>query len=279
MWLERVDVTPKTISERIKEWQSNGTCRMLFDSIRRMTEEDGVRVFYLRGNHDHEMDPETVKTLMGEKVEFIGGSLIYVIKSDDGQTYRIRFAHGHDWDIFEHVLLGSSRGPSGWQTDWVLRHTSSGYSRCTREWNRSGTQHNTPRACFKYSLINEQECVINKLDKTRTASFWTASKTSVADLSILTTICLDFGLFCPRKSDVKQPSLQKHVGWVWHVFLLGSFWKEDKGNPLPFDTFWQTQILPEIPKCIKTFESPSLCTSQQALCRLRLRAVLGFGWK
>lgn len=113
MWLERVDVTPKTISERIKEWQSNGTCRMLFDSIRRMAEEDGVRVFYLRGNHDHEMDPETVKTLMGEKVEFIGGSLIYVIKSDDGQTYRIRFAHGHDWDIFNTYSLAHPEDPLG----------------------------------------------------------------------------------------------------------------------------------------------------------------------
>lgn len=113
MWLERVNVTPKTISERIKEWQSNETCRVLFDSVRKMTEEDGVKVFYLRGNHDHEMDPETVKILMGEKVEFIGGTLIYVIKSDDGQTYRIRFAHGHDWDIFNTYSLAHPKDPLG----------------------------------------------------------------------------------------------------------------------------------------------------------------------
>ena len=113
MWLERVDANIKTIRELINEWQSNETCRVLFDSIRKMTEEDDVKVFYLRGNHDHEMDPETVKILMGEKVEFIEGSLIYVIKSDDEQTYRIRFAHGHDWDIFNTYSLAHPTDPLG----------------------------------------------------------------------------------------------------------------------------------------------------------------------
>ena len=78
-----------------------------------MTQEDGVKVFYLRGNHDHEMGAETVKTLMGDEVEFIEGSLIYVIKSDDGQTYRIRFAHGHDWDIFNTYSLSHPDDPLG----------------------------------------------------------------------------------------------------------------------------------------------------------------------
>lgn len=113
MWLDRVDVIPKTIGERIKEWQSNQTCRLLFDSVRKMSDEDGVKVFYLRGNHDHEMDSKTVNTLMGEKVEFIEGSLVYVIKSDDGQTYRIRFAHGHDWDIFNTYSLAHPKDPLG----------------------------------------------------------------------------------------------------------------------------------------------------------------------
>lgn len=109
MWLDRVDATLKTSTERIKEWQSNET----FDSVRKMTDEDGVKVFYIRRNHDHEMNPETVKTLMGEKVEFIGGTLIYVTKSDDGQTYRIRFAHGHDWDIFNTYSLAHPKDPLG----------------------------------------------------------------------------------------------------------------------------------------------------------------------
>ena len=113
MWLDRVDVKPKTIEERIKDWQSNETCRLLFQSVHKMTQEDGVKVFYLRGNHDHEVDAMTVKTLMGDGVEFIEGSLIYVIKSDDGQTYRIRFAHGHDWDIFNTYSLSHPDDPLG----------------------------------------------------------------------------------------------------------------------------------------------------------------------
>ncbi|CAH3174456.1 unnamed protein product [Porites lobata] len=113
MWLDRVDVKPKTIEERIKDWKSNETCSLLFQSVLKMTQEDGVKVFYLRGNHDHEMDAETVKTLMGDGVEFIEGSLIYVIKSDDGQTYRIRFGHGHDWDIFNTYSLSHPDDPLG----------------------------------------------------------------------------------------------------------------------------------------------------------------------
>ena len=113
MWLDRVDVKPKTIEERIKDWQSNETCSLLFQSVYKMTQEDGVKVFYLRGNHDHEVDAETVKTLMGDGVEFIEGSLIYVIKSDDKQTYRIRFAHGHDWDIFNTYSLSHLDDPLG----------------------------------------------------------------------------------------------------------------------------------------------------------------------
>ena len=46
------------------------------------------------------MDAETVLDLFGPNVEFIAGTLIYIINSDDGQQYRVRFAHGHEWDIF-----------------------------------------------------------------------------------------------------------------------------------------------------------------------------------
>ena len=56
-------------------------------------------VFYLRGSHDHDIDAKAVETLFGSKVEFIDGTLIYVI-TDTSQEYRIRFTHGHDWDVF-----------------------------------------------------------------------------------------------------------------------------------------------------------------------------------
>ena len=113
MWLDKTNVKPKAIEERIMGWQSNETCRLLFESVRKMTQEDKVKVFYVRGNHDHEMDAETVKTLMGDGVEFIEGSLIYNIESDDGKTYRIRFAHGHDWDIFNTYSLSQPDDPMG----------------------------------------------------------------------------------------------------------------------------------------------------------------------
>jgi len=113
MWLDRAYIAPRRISARIKEWESNDTCRLLFQVIRKMSDEDGVQVFYLRGNHDHEMDAESVKTVMGSNVEFIEGSLIYVIRSDDGQKYRIRFAHGHDWDIFNTYSLSHPDDPLG----------------------------------------------------------------------------------------------------------------------------------------------------------------------
>ena len=100
MWLEPNSVSPLTIQERIERWKKSKTCSLFFNVVRKMAEEDDVRVFYIRGNHDHEMDAETVLELFGSKVEFIPGTLIYIINSDDGQQYRIRFAHGHDWDIY-----------------------------------------------------------------------------------------------------------------------------------------------------------------------------------
>ena len=42
--------------------------QVLISIIRKMVEDDGVNVFYVRGNHDHEIDKETVKILFGDKV-------------------------------------------------------------------------------------------------------------------------------------------------------------------------------------------------------------------
>ena len=78
-----------------------------------MAEEDGVKVSYIRGNHDHEMDAAIVEQLMGKKVEFIEGTLIYLINSDDGKQYRLRFAHGHDWDLFNTSSLTEPDDPLG----------------------------------------------------------------------------------------------------------------------------------------------------------------------
>ncbi|XP_078381781.1 uncharacterized protein LOC144664495 isoform X2 [Oculina patagonica] len=113
MWLEPMTLSPLTLQERITKWKSNITCKLFFNVVRKMAEEDGVKVFYIRGNHDHEMTSEAVEELMGRKVEFIEGTLIYIINSDYGHQYRIRFAHGHDWDLFNTYSLTDANDPLG----------------------------------------------------------------------------------------------------------------------------------------------------------------------
>ena len=150
MWLDSANVKPKAINERIMEWQSNETCRLLFESVRKMTQEDKVKVFYVRGNHDHEMDAETVKTLMGDGVEFIEGSLIYVIKSDDGQTYRIRFAHGHDWDIFNTYSLSHPDDPMGGRP--IGYYVTRAVATSVRQ------ESDTEKVCKSIEEINKNSC-------------------------------------------------------------------------------------------------------------------------
>ena len=99
-WLDPITISPQSNQERKANWKQNDVCSLFINAVRHMAEEDDVKVFYIRGNHDHEMDAETVRDLFGPKVEFIPGTLIYVINSDDGKQYRVRFAHGHDWDVF-----------------------------------------------------------------------------------------------------------------------------------------------------------------------------------
>ncbi len=100
MWLDPFTVSPPSNHERKAKWKQNEVCFLFINSVRKMAEEDDVKVFYIRGDHDHEMDAGTVRDLFGPNVEFIPGTLIYVINSDDGKQYRVRFAHGHDWDVF-----------------------------------------------------------------------------------------------------------------------------------------------------------------------------------
>ena len=99
-WLDPFTISPQSNQEKKAKWKQNDVCSLFINAVRQMAEEDDVKVFYIRGNHDHEMDAETVRDLFGPKVEFIPGTLIYVINSDDGKQYRVRFAHGHDWDVF-----------------------------------------------------------------------------------------------------------------------------------------------------------------------------------
>ena len=75
-----------------------------------MADEDNVQVYYIRGNHDWDMDAELAKELFGPKVHFIPGKLIYCIRNGS-QEYRIRFEHGHDYDLFNCVELAPEDSP------------------------------------------------------------------------------------------------------------------------------------------------------------------------
>ncbi|KAL9984021.1 hypothetical protein ACROYT_G006275 [Oculina patagonica] len=100
MWLDPFTISPQSNHERKAKWKKNEVCSLFISFVRQMAKNDDVKIFYIRGNHDHEMDAGTVRDLFGPNVEFIPGTLIYVINSDDGKQYRVRFAHGHDWDVF-----------------------------------------------------------------------------------------------------------------------------------------------------------------------------------
>ena len=77
---------------------------MIVRCIRKMADEDNVRIYYVRGNHDCDMDVEIVRELFGPNVSFIPGKLIYCINTGS-QEYRIRFEHGHDYDLFNSANL------------------------------------------------------------------------------------------------------------------------------------------------------------------------------
>ena len=83
---------------------------MVMKAIQKMAEDDDVRVYYVRGNHDIDIDEEMVKELFGEKVVFIPGKLIYIINTGSLE-YRIRFEHGHDYDLFNCTDLAPMESP------------------------------------------------------------------------------------------------------------------------------------------------------------------------
>ena len=98
---------------------------MILRCIRKMADDDDVRVYYIRGNHDCDMDADMVRELFGPNVSFIPGKLIYCINTGC-QEYRIRFEHGHDYDLFNCTDLAPDDSP--------LRGRPVGYyiSRCAQ---------------------------------------------------------------------------------------------------------------------------------------------------
>ena len=132
MWYGHMDDPPLTIDEWM-EWWTSGDVNGLDNfrqAVRRLAEEKGVKVYYVRGNHDHEMTEWAVKHLFGEKVMFIPGVLIYEVSQGDA-IYRVRMQHGHDWDIFNGFSLGEenliNKKPIGF---FVARCAHTGQYKC-----------------------------------------------------------------------------------------------------------------------------------------------------
>ena len=104
-----------------------------------MAEKSDVKIFYVKGNHDHEMTEQVVKELLGDDVIFIPDKLILRIKTDD-QPYYMRFEHGHAYDIFNTYEL----------TNDTLKGKPIGYyvSRCAQ----SSHAVDAPGVCIQLSL-------------------------------------------------------------------------------------------------------------------------------
>jgi len=110
MWMSPITITPTSKEEYAESWKSHKEISTILRCIRKMADEDNVQVYYIRGNHDWDMDAELAKELFGPKVHFIPGKLIYCI-SNGSQEYRIRFEHGHDYDLFNCVELAPEDSP------------------------------------------------------------------------------------------------------------------------------------------------------------------------
>lgn len=115
------------------------TFLQVFNNFKTMAENAEVKIFYVKGNHDHEITEQVVKELLGDDVIFIPDKLILSIKTND-QPYYMRFEHGHAYDIFNTYEL----------TNDTLKGKPIGYyvSRCAQ----SSHAVDAPGVCIKLLL-------------------------------------------------------------------------------------------------------------------------------
>ena len=107
MWHGDVIEPPMTTEQYLELWRSGEVSglRTLIDNVKFLATEKSVKVYYVRGSHDHEVTPNVVEELFGDSVTFIAGALIYEI-TQGKQVYRVRFEHGHQQDLFDSYALG-----------------------------------------------------------------------------------------------------------------------------------------------------------------------------
>ena len=80
-----------------------------------MADHDDVKVYYIPGNHDFQITHDMVRNMFGENVKFVAeGKLVLVIQTDHGQTYTVRFEHGHHHDMFNSADFLIKQRPIGY---------------------------------------------------------------------------------------------------------------------------------------------------------------------
>eukprot|EP00058_Branchiostoma_floridae_P009949 XP_002595437.1 hypothetical protein BRAFLDRAFT_69269 [Branchiostoma floridae] len=102
MWCHPHDGDAMTDQELVEAWQKDEPCQKFIQSLLLLINK-GVHVYYVMGNHDHNVMPWMADKLglvtRGDKFHLVRGVLVMEVKVDD-QLYRVRFEHGHDEDIF-----------------------------------------------------------------------------------------------------------------------------------------------------------------------------------
>ncbi|XP_067933360.1 uncharacterized protein [Watersipora subatra] len=117
MWLEKFAEVPPNNSERVEMWKEAAV--VLSTAVNKLVNDCSVKVYYVRGNHDHEITEQDVADIFDAPVTFVPCTLILRIQTGEDAEHRVRFAHGHEWDIFNSYMLH--------HTNNLLSHRPIGY--------------------------------------------------------------------------------------------------------------------------------------------------------
>jgi len=97
---------PLTNDDLVKRWKADDTCAEFCKRIKLLAKD--VRIYYVWGNHDHDIDQKSIDQMFGAgAVQFVQGNLTVVMNDSKGKKkYRMRFEHGHDHDLFNSYSYG-----------------------------------------------------------------------------------------------------------------------------------------------------------------------------
>ncbi|XP_066287443.1 uncharacterized protein [Branchiostoma lanceolatum] len=101
LWAHPHDGDAMTDQELVEGWQSDESTQKFIQSLLLLV-QSGVHVYYILGNHDHNVRPWMADKLgltSGDRFHLVRGVLVLEVKVE-GRQYRVRFEHGHDEDIF-----------------------------------------------------------------------------------------------------------------------------------------------------------------------------------